>query len=395
MSWVAANNGRDLMVSRVWAVAIAILLIAAFTTPGILAQPANAPIRIAVIDPLSGSAAEYGAGLRKGQEVAVKMINDRGGLLSGRIVELVFYDDQNIPENGVLLTKRAIAQDGVKFIAGTNGSSVALAIRDITDPAAVIYLVGTAKGPAVTDPKYRYVFRMNSSTTMDSEFFYNYIATVLKPHRVAIIAEQSDYGQGLVNSLKKEWSQPNSPQIVATEVSELTDTDFSVQLTKIKAANPDALFIANGGNAKAAAGTIKQAHQLGLNAKLIIPPGIFSTQLVQLVGKPALEGAINANIYVSGLDNAFNQKFRTIFKETTGAEPTQHNVNGFETIWILAQAIQKAGTDTDTTKIAETIRGGRWDTPRGVVFFDEAGQAHQEGGLVPLVIHNGDVEKVQ
>ena len=118
-------------------------------------------------------------------------------------------------------------------------------------------------------------------------------------------------------------------------------------------------------------------------------PGILNSQGVEIAGDAA-EGAFSADIYVPMMDNDFNKAFVEAFRKEHGENPEKIETLGFETVWIAAKAMDQAGTDQDTDKIADAIRNGKWETPRGVVVFDENGQA-SSGDLIPLVVKSGEI----
>jgi branched-chain amino acid transport system substrate-binding protein len=103
----------------------------------------------------------------------------------------------------------------------------------------------------------------------------------------------------------------------------------------------------------------------------------------------AAEGVISADLYVNTMDNPTNKTFVEAFEKEFGNKPEKIELLGFETVWLIAKAMDKAGTSSDYDKIAETLRANEWETPRGIVKFDEHGQALAD--VSPLVIKDGQV----
>lgn len=343
-------------------------------------------IKVALINPTTGTAAQYGQDLLRGQKLAIEKINADGGVL-GRDIEPIEYDDQNLPEQGVTLARRAITQDGVKFVVGTNGSSVAMAVRNVTQASEVLYLVGTTKGPTVTDEEHDFVFRLNSTPEMDAEFLYPYADKVLDPQVVATIQEQSDYGLALNETTKSYFGD----RMKGTVVTQLTTTNFSPFISKIADLDPDVVFMANGGSTSAMAASLDQMAEAGLDVPKIFPPGSVNQTLLELAGARAVEGAIYADIYAPSLENETNQEFVKAYVEEYDSQPSVQAAIGYEQILILAAAIEDADTADDTAKVRDAMRSGTFDTPRGEVTFNEIGQAIPSEGLIPLRIENGEV----
>lgn len=344
-------------------------------------------VHLALINPVSGTAAEYGQDMLAGQKCAIKMTNEAGGVLGSQITTSEF-DDQNLPEVAVSIAQRVITQDGVKFIVGTNGSNVALAVRNVTEDAEVLYVIGTSKGPTVTDEEFDYLVRLNSEPGMDSEFLYPYIDDVAAPERVAILEETSDYGQFLAETTREYFGD----RVVANVVTELDTTNFGPFVNEIESAEPDAIFMANGGSTSAAAASIQQIRERGIDATIILPPGTVNAELIELTGEDAIEGAVSADVYTPTLDNEENEAFLECYEAEYGTAPSVQAELGYEQILVLVEGMEAAGTTTDPTAVREAMGETEFETPRGTITIDETGQAIPQSGLIPLVITDGEVQ---
>lgn len=354
---------------------------------GDAAEGEGDPVHLALINPVSGTAAEYGQDMLAGQKCAIQMTNESGGVLGSQITTSEF-DDQNLPEVAVSIAQRVITQDGVKFIVGTNGSNVALAVRNVTEDAKVLYIIGTSKGPTVTDDEFDYLVRLNSEPAMDSEFLYPYIDDVTAPERVAILEETSDYGQFLAEATREYFGD----RVVANVVTELDTTNFGPFVNEIESAEPDAIFMANGGSTSAAAASIQQIRERGIEATIILPPGTVNAELIELAGEEAIEGAVSADVYTPTLDNEENAAFLECYEAEYGTSPSVQAELGYEQILVLVEGMEAAGTTTDPAAVREAMGETEFDTPRGTITIDETGQAIPQSGLIPLVITDGEVQ---
>lgn len=341
----------------------------------------QAPVRIGVLMPTKSLVGKQG---QQGALAAMEMINADGGILGGRRVELVIYDTNFQPAEGVGATQRLINQDKIKFIAGEISSTVALAVVQLAQANGVLFMAAVPKHPDVTASGYDRVFRLNSTTAMDASDFNAVLTDKVKPAKVAVLAENSDFGRLTIDNMRKLFG----PKLVDAETYEMTQNDFSTLVTKVKGSGADLVCIA-GSNMEQYGNILRLASELKLDAKRCLMPGILNSEGVRVAGAAA-EGAFSADIYVPSLDNALNKRFVAAYREKFTETPEKIEELGFESIWLLAKAMQKAGTADDTAKVAKVLHENKWETPRGTVEFAKNGQA-QSGPLINLVVKDGKV----
>lgn len=366
-----------------WTLLAAFALTGLAVTSQVIAQ--QAPVKIGYMMPtkaLSGKEAIQGA------ELAVKMINDAGGILGGRKVELVIYDDAFSPVEGVSAVQRLIGRDGIKVVSGNIGSSVALAILPIVRAENALYVATIAKHTDVTKTGYDKIFRLNTTPVMDGQVFNKFILETVKPQKIAMVLENSDIGRQTEAVVRKAVQVPGGPQVVYVGFYELQQSDFSAVVTDAKASGADALYV-SGATVEQYANVIRQTRELGYNPKhKMLLPGLLNKRVMELAGAAA-NGVVSADIYFPDLDNSLNKRFVDAFRKSYKNTPEKVEVLGFETPWVIAQAMNKAGTATDLNKIAAVIRGTTWDTPRGKVSFDPSGQASAE--VLIVTVRNGKI----
>lgn len=344
-------------------------------------------VKIGVVLPLTGPAALYGQQAEEGGRLAAKMINEQGGILKGRQIELVFEDDQSKPENGVNMFNKLINKEQVDAITGGVNSSVSIAAKDVAKDK-LINIVTISSAPEIMENRDPYRFRLNTTNDMRGEVFHKFVAEELKPKTVAVIAENTDYGQVELEILKKNWSGEDSPEIVGTEFFELTETDFTNPLTKLKSTNAEAIYVVTSA-IEINSAIFKQAYQLGFNDTIkLLAPGNINTKFIELAGKEAVEGLYSADIYLNSVTNDFNDKFVQRFEEEYGRKPEKIETLGFEAIWFLGQAMDQAGSANDYDAIAKVISETTWESPRGMVEFKD-GQALGQDAL--LMVKDGEI----
>lgn len=342
---------------------------------------AQAPVKIGVLMPSKSLVGKQGL---QGAQLAAELINADGGILGGRKIELVSYDTNFQPNEGVAAAQRLLNQDGVKVITGEISSTVALAVAQLAKASGALFVAAVPKHPDVTKGGYDRVFRLNSTTAMDGSEFDGFLKNDIKPTKVAVLAENSDFGRLTIANMKQLFGA----QLVAAETYEMNQSDFNTLVTKAKGSGADLVCLA-GSNMEQYGNILRVQEELKFAARRCLMPGILNSRGVQIAGKAA-EGAFSADIYVPTIQNAQNQRFVAAYTAKFKETPEKIELLGFESVWITAQAMQKAGTSEDTVKIAQAIRGNVWNTPRGEVRFDKDGQA-SSGPLIRLVVKDGKI----
>jgi branched-chain amino acid transport system substrate-binding protein len=365
--------------ARNFALAAAFCSLATIATTAPALAQSSQPVRIGVLMPTKSLVGKQG---QQGAALAAEMLNADGGILGGRKIELVVYDTNFQPAEGVSAAQRLLNQDKVKFIAGEISSTVALAVVQLAQANGALFMAAVPKHPDVTASGYDRVFRLNSTTAMDAKDFDAVLTDKLKPTKVAVLAENSDFGRLTVTNMRTLFGS----KLVAAENYEMTQNDFSTLVTKVKGSGADLVCIA-GSNMEQYGNILRLMQELKVDAKRCVMPGILNSEGVRVAGNSA-EGAISADIYVPTLDNPLNKRFVAAYEAKFKETPEKIEVLGFESIWLLAKAMQKAGTADDTAKVAKVLHDEKWETPRGTVTFDKNGQA-QSGALINLTVKNG------
>lgn len=367
--------------NRVITLAAALMLGTASALALTAAAQAADPVKIGVIDPIKTLIGKQNV---EGAELAAAMINADGGILGGRPVELVVYDTNFAPAEGVAAVQRLLTQDEIRVVVGEISSSVALAAIPVAESEDALLVLAVPKHPDVTKSGYDKVFRLNSTTALDAQSFDRFLVETVKPQQVAILAENSDFGQVTISHLKELFGD----KLVYADTFGMQQSDFSAIATNARSSDADLICIV-GSNMEQYGNILRSLSDLGFDGRRCLMPGILNSQGVAIAG-PAAEGVFSADIYVPAVDNALNKRFVEAFQAKYGRVPEKIEVLGFEAVWIAAKAMDKVGSDTDTAAIAEAIRATEWETPRGVVAFDAEGQA-SSGDLIRLEVKDGQI----
>ncbi|MBC7576823.1 MAG: ABC transporter substrate-binding protein, partial [Tardiphaga sp.] len=168
------------MVQRMKSMACAVALSSLFS----VAATAAETVRIGIAAPFSGGAATYGQDVRRGAELAVEGINAKGGILGGRLIELVFEDDKGSPQGGVAAVQKLMSDGRVKASTGGTNSSVVLAESSVTK-GRMLQVNAGAQADAITDQGNPWMFQINNTVSGNSSAFNAYLVDVMKPKTVA------------------------------------------------------------------------------------------------------------------------------------------------------------------------------------------------------------------
>lgn len=318
-------------------------------------------------------------------EIAVDMVNGSGGVLGGRKIKLVVYDDNYSGADGAAAAQRAIDQDGAKFLGGNFSSTVAMAIIPIARSEGALYVASMPKSADVSKTGYQAAFMVNTTASEDKAALENLFQKV-KPQTIAYIGENSDFGRQFGDTIRQLAEQVGG-KVVFSDFYDTKQSDFNSAVTLARASRADTL-ITMGGIVEQTAIVVRTAREIGYRPRnVILGPGIMNKSVVKLAGDAA-EGALSVDIYLPNFDNPLNKRFVAAYEAKYGSKPEKTEALSFETVWLIASAINKAGT-LDVLTVAKTLRETEWESPRGKVRFTKEGRV--DASAVVLSIVGGNI----
>lgn len=287
---------------------------------------------------LTGGISTFGNSTLNGVKLAFKEINAAGGVLGKKIV-LVSEDNKSEPAEAANAAKKLIEQDQVLAIIGAVASSNTLAAAPIAQAAQVPMITATSTNPQVTDTG-DYIFRTCFIDPFQGTIMSKFATNTLKAKTAAVFTDiTSDYSKGLTEVFKADF-QKLGGKIIAQESYAQKDTDYNAQLTKIKAANPDVIYIP--GYYTEVGLIIKQARQLGLKQPFLGTDGWDSPKLTEIAGTATNNGYFS-NHYSPDDQAPAIQDFVKKYEAEYGQVPDALATLGYEGGLILADAIKRAG----------------------------------------------------
>lgn len=335
---------------------------------GYLAGIAGAQIKIGAAEALTGNAAQYGAPIRKGFELALGEINGAGGI-NGQKIELIIEDEQGKKEEAINVFKKLIFQDKVLMLFGPTLSNSAQASDPVAQSARVV-VFGTSNTADGITSIGNYVFR-NSVTEADILPVTLRVAsqkTGLK--KVAVLYGNDDiFTKSGYDNFKKALQDLKIP-VTTTETFAKGDVDFKPQLTKIKASHPDAVVL----SALVAEGApmMVQARQLGITLPFIGGNGMNSPRVFELAKDSS------DNLWVGSpwsVENPAgeNKKFISAYQKAHATLPDQFAAQAYDAIYIVAQALKKikmtGKLEADRKSLRDALPGIQWTGVTGPFKF--------------------------
>lgn len=366
--------------------ALAAMLSAA---PGIssVAMADEDSIKLGIVAPMSGPNARYGAFSMRGAELAVKEINDAGGV-DGHKIELYNADSQGTPVEGVSATRRLIDEDEVGFIIGDVSSSVTLAMQPVAEDAEVLLLNAASSNPKITYGAgvggYKWTYRNYPTDENRALVVAKYAAEQRHFTKFAVLSVDTDYGRSAIEFTKKYLPEFKG-EILSEDYYKEGEVDFRSVLSKIRDNGAQAIIMY--GLADTTPIVARQMVELGLAGKVtLIGNGEFNTAKTIESAPTALEGAVEAAAWLPAWDSpeskAFVEKFTTTYNEA----PNNHAYVHWDTVHLLAQAIHEAGS-IEQAKVREALSKIKYKSPVGEVAFDDHNQARLP--MILLQIENG------
>lgn len=319
------------------------MLVALVTQFG--ANAARDVIVIGEIAALTGPTTQQGTQERNGCVLAVEEINAAGGLL-GKQVKLVTYDFKGQPAEGVSAYRKLVQQDKASVIIGTNFSNVNLAIAPVAEQMKVP-IVSNAMEPLVTIPApgkvNKYHFLAQPSSIEQGQIVAQYGLKDLGFKTAACIVNKGNsFATSQAEAFRDYWNA-NGGKVVEYIEYPAGIMDFKAQLTKIKAANPDCIYIAQ--YAQEAGLQVKQARELGIKAVVLGANTLTSPPFVEAAGGHDVVSGIYY-IYNADFDDARLADFMARYEKRYGEPVITINVLfGYDNVHIVAAAIKKAKSD--------------------------------------------------
>ena len=355
---------------------------------------AQETVRIGVVQPTTGPVAYDGNIYVNTVKMIVDDMNAKGGVL-GKKIELLVEDGACNPAQSVNAAEKLVTRDKVVALLGAFCSTSTAAMMEVAKKHKVPHITGISTAAQLTEQGNPYFFRAVATTPMLGNAFGGVLPAAVKAKRFAFLVLNDDWGRSMAASYPKSIENAGG-QIVATEFFQQSDLQFLSQITKVKAANPDAIVLA--ANTQQAAALSKQIRELGVTVPLIGEGSWTSDSYLKLAG-PSSDGVYGLVEYVYTIKNPINDAFVKEFQAKLKENPTKFAGAAHNAIHIMVDAIKRAGA-ADPEKIRAALEKTDYNGLVGNIKFDDKHQAygqtvylaHVKGG-VPEVVATAKIAK--
>jgi branched-chain amino acid transport system substrate-binding protein len=338
------------------------------------------PVKVGLIQPLSGPVAASGNFVRMGAEIGRDWVNARGGVL-GRKIELVVEDNKSDPKEAATAAEKLIVRDKVPVIIGAWGSSMTLAAMPKLEEYGVPMVVETSSAASITKRGNPWVFRISPPSEMEALGLEKQLAA-LGIKKYDFLAVNTDWGRGAVGAfgevLKRSGAEAGN-----VEFMDQAATDLSAQLTKIKNSGADTLLVTT--SVEQITLLLKQAQELRLNRRIVTTGGSSSpSQLIKHAGAAA-EGSYHVLVFLPWFPEAMpDPKQAKAFvdewnKRGLPFDGLTEGFRGVDAMLTAAEAIRIAGK-ADPKAIQAALWKVNITGVNGPIRFEKDGPAGKESG---------------
>ena len=345
-------------------------------------------IKIGAIGPLTGDAAIYGNDVKGGAEIAVKEINEAGGI-NGVKVELNFQDDENDSEKAVN-AYNTLKDWGMQALLGTVTSAPCVAVGEVAQADNMFLL--TPSGTAVECVQYDNAFRVCFSDPTQGLESAKYIGEKGLAKKVAVIYNSSDvYSSGIYESFVKEAKKQGLDIVAAEAFTSENNKDFSVQLQKAKAAGAELVFLPF--YYSEAALVLQQAASMNFEPIFFGCDGMDGILGVEGFDANLANNLMFLSPFTPTSDDEAVQHFVTAFEKAYDHTPNQFAADAYDGVYALKAAMEKGDVKADTSAedVCEALKTALTEiTIDGVTAKSLTWEASGEPSKEPMVVKIAD-----
>jgi branched-chain amino acid transport system substrate-binding protein len=342
-------------------------------------------IKLGGVFPLTGDVPSIGSAMDNGAKLAIKEINDAGGVL-GKKLELVSEDDQNQAATAPNAITKLITQDKVAAVVGTYASKCSIPMAAVAKDLKAVMITPVSTNEKVTTEGGDYVFRACFIDPLQGKVGAKFAAENLKAKKVAMLYDVgNDYCVGISKEFKKNFEAAGGA-VVYEKTYNAGESDFKAFLTEIKELNVDAIYLPD--NYSTVGLIAKQAREIGIKAAFLGSDS-WGDQGIVKVGGDAVEGAYFTDHLSLKSDNAAIKKFAESYTKQYNAEPSTFAVLSYDSVYLVAEAIKKAGS-TDSAAIKDAM--AKLDVDAGTTHYKFDDKHNPIKSVVINKIVNGQFE---
>ncbi len=361
------------MLTRFLSVAAALAL----SLPG--AAGAAGPVKVGFINSITGPQAPIGETMTNGLELALEDLKAKGVN-----VQVIRQDDTGKPDKAISAIEQLATGDEVSVVVGPYTSACAAAVAKQTEQYQVAQVVPAASKEDLTRLGYKWVFRVNAPGHVYAKSLIDAATSFGKPASIAFIYESTDFGSSL-SKVGKEYAAKKGLKVVADEAYQSGSPDYRSTLTKVKAANPDLVFMIS--YVADAVLLMRQSREIGLKPQAFLGGGAGYDHV-----NFEKEAAISTNVFSvtqwTPDSSPAAEDFAKRYQAKFGKRPTYHAACTYVATVAAAEAAVKAGGDRAKTR--ENLATMTWNGIMGnVKFAAYDGFLNQNDVQMPVTQYQG------
>ena len=333
------------------------------------AKASGDSITIGTVTTNSGTAAAYGEAEVKGFELAVSEINAKGGI-NGKKVKLESMDDKGDATEASNAYNKLAGDNNVLAVAGPTISATTAAVAPLADQSKLVTIAPAATSDSIETGNY--LFRTCFKDSYQGEVAARFAAENLKVKKVAVLYGTGDpYSSGVGEAFAKAAEKLGLEVVNKESSSSADDTEYSAQLQKIQASGAELLY-APYYYSVAGPYIIPQARSVGFEGYVMGPDGYDG---LKLTGDKSQYNKTYYTTHYSADDNTNTkvQDFIKSYKSKNNAEPNTFAALGYDTIYMIKQAIEKAGENATREDVRNAVAGMNFDGVTGKFTMDKSG----------------------
>jgi branched-chain amino acid transport system substrate-binding protein len=345
-------------------------------------------VEIGVILPLTGDSASYGIAIQQAYDLAAEQLNANGGI-DGRMVELVYENGKCDGTTATTAAQKLINIDEVVIILSGTCSSETLAAAELTQAARVLLLT-SATSSDISDAG-DLVFRTYPADDFESALMAKYADETLGYDRVALISENTDFAQTLRQAFIPDWIAREN-NVVFDEAFETEETDFRTLLTKLKAANPQAVYVIPESLATGEL-VLKQLQELRVSAKVFAAKSMFDS--LAFAENPSLyEGVVLSEVKIDE-ENEVTAGMIESYEEKYGSTPEFADItaSAYDSFNLVTEAMMAGNMTAEAIAAYFNESISDWEGSLGTFNFDENGDALIDLNLVE--VKSGELVEIE
>lgn len=361
---------------------ILVVMVAVFAVclfvPDAFAEDFNLSIPL----PLTGKQAKFGEMMKRSYEIAAEEINAKGGITKKKL-RLSFEDSGAKPETARAIIEKLIDVKKQPVIVGEYTSACAKAVAAVAEERKTPYLIVASADDAITQQNYKYVFRQNAVNAHYGDGVIDFLKQVVRPKTIAILYESSAFGTSGAEAMVKD-AEKIGIKVLMKERYEAGSVDFKPLLSKVKAAQPDVIYMVS--YVMDASLLMKQIKELRVDAKLFAG-GAAGFAIPEFIdnAKDAAEYAISATLWMPEVKFQGAREFAEKYKKRFGDYPSYHGASAYSAMYVLKDALERAKTWTPDN-IRDALKATNMKTAFGPIKFEDRDGYQNQNFMDTLVL---------